>query len=79
MTEAEAKTKACCGPATHDPANSVFNCVASRCMAWRWSGAANPDWKPKTSMSFPATNPLSEPPYAIPSKTDGYCGLAGQP
>ena len=61
-TETEAKTKACCKGSSHQTRNNG-PCIASECMAWRWSWALTPSGA-KTD---------------IKSTTDGYCGLAGAP
>lgn len=56
MTEDEAKTKACCGPAmvaafvalhlpSADVAGSVGACAGSQCMAWRWQPDHNAETK----------------------------------
>ena len=39
ITEAEAKTKMCCGPMARNVQPQEFCCVGSKCMAWRWSEA----------------------------------------
>lgn len=71
MTEDEAKTKACCGPAdcglrhvNHDIVDSIGDptlterrCIASECMAWQWRDTDE----------------------AVPegwTPSNGYCGLA---
>lgn len=69
MTEDEAKTKPCIGPApsnTGTVAEGVPNyvCRASACLAWRWSGGA-----------FPLPN---DPSY-VRTRYSGFCGLAGNP
>ena len=90
MTEDEAKTKWCpqsrCAnqdPSLHD------NCIASMCMAWRWSEA-------KRSAAFleavqahmvasdkPNFNTSVQAVYAETGgkfeRSEGYCGLAGAP
>jgi hypothetical protein len=87
MTEREAENKFCPFSANrvleiatpqgkqihtvYDPM-SVKNhfCIGSRCMAWRWVEEVfvlNP------GASSPERRSLR------PSKTDGYCGLAGKP
>jgi hypothetical protein len=38
LTEKEAKTKACCNGASRPATNGI--CIASECMAWRFTGAA---------------------------------------
>lgn len=85
MTEDEAKTKWCFAfTASHtDPRAEISEwdkengqtgpfvhaCIASACMAWRWTGyrAANGTWVRR----------VVEAPWD-PEKADGYCGLAGQ-
>ena len=51
--------------------NNQSNCIASKCMAWRWDSA---------SFSYPPTpdNPGGGP-YAEPEEYRGFCGLAGRP
>ncbi len=71
MTEDEAKTKPCIGPAPHNtgwPGNPdaqgiiIMFCRGSDCLAWR------PKLKEYVTGSVP-------PRYA----ESGYCGLAGKP
>ena len=53
-------------------------CIASACMAWRWSQKRNPDWNPSTAqMSW--SHPADNPPAFIRDETQGGCGLAGAP
>lgn len=93
MTEDEAKTKWCpfarvgsektgIGSINRDWAivekTMAANCIGSTCMAWRWRMVANPEWQPENPMAlYPARNHYSATPQGVPSKTDGYCGLAG--
>lgn len=55
-------------------------CLGSSCIAWRWADERNPDWKPSTGMMWPDTRHPDDilKPWR-PSKTHGYCGLAGRP
>ena len=91
MTEKEAKTKGC--PHAHTITEPLpygasrikqtndGKCISFGCMAWRWASERNPDWKPPTGYSIAVTQPHPddvESPYR-PSKTHGYCGLAGRP
>jgi hypothetical protein len=81
MTEEEAKTKPCIGPAPHNtgaPCNPnalghmVYACAGSACLAWRWhpDGSRDPD----LPRQFP-TAPLA----AFEKMESGFCGLAGKP
>lgn len=86
MTEDEAKTKTCCGPMgllEQGSGRSYYSrtCIASACMAWRWRRVANPEWRSVTYMAgYPPHNPFDgSNEMSIPSTTDGFCGLAGQP
>ena len=63
MTEEEATTNRC--PQSMSGA-ITRTCVASRCMAWRWVLVPDPAW-------------ANAPGNMMPSKTEGYCGLAGVP
>lgn len=79
MTEAEAKTKWCfAAVASHtnprsgfggDTSLKVFPCIASDCMAWRWSKVPNWEWE--------AAPEPTDVPMEITSTTEGFCGLAG--
>lgn len=86
MTEAEAKTKACCKGSEYTVRNNG-PCVASRCMAWRWS-------EPKRTAAFleavqahmqtqpkPNFNTATQAVYAETGgkfeRVEGFCGLAG--
>jgi len=71
-TEDEAMGKWCC-------ADMDSQCVASRCMAWRWAQKANPEWKPRHSLQWPPLHPDEGPPMYLEDRTRGYCGLAGRP
>lgn len=73
MTESEAQTKWCpftrveAGSGSFSVNRSAYDkasltCIASACMAWRWTIANN-------------AHPMMEPLYT-PSTTDGRCGLA---
>lgn len=86
MTEDEAKTKWCPHarvllrtvsqypavnrePAAPPPRSTL--CIASQCMAWRWRLEFTPP---------PIPEPYNVQVLSVttgPSKTDGYCGLAG--
>lgn len=56
------------------------NCLAGKCMMWRWAQKPNPDWKSDNGMmSTFQRDTRSDPPMYIPDKTRGYCGLAGRP
>lgn len=67
-TEDEAREKLCphmsSGP-MNDEHVRVSRCMASQCMAWRWSVSANGEY-------------LYENLRANPRKQVGYCGLAGK-
>ena len=75
LTEDEAKTKWCPQSMGTDQRE---RCDGSACMAWRWEKLANPDWV-YPSDQYPPHNPYGTTPAYIRSKTDGFCGLAGQP
>lgn len=58
------------------------NCIASRCMAWRWRRKPNPDWQPEPfpiMSPSPPRDPRTDPPMYIADETRGYCGLATRP
>lgn len=89
MTKDEAKAKWCpfarpvfAGPSRDVAAmnrmgdgtpEAAAMCIASACMAWRWE----PDW------IYPPVTPGAEPDrFRLghkKSKTEGFCGLAGNP
>jgi hypothetical protein len=75
MTEAEAKTKWCCGPTgagqllhgeDETSPNAARTCLASMCMAWR-----------ATDNEAGPMDPARDRPPVW--KAAGYCGLAGAP
>lgn len=100
MTEDEAKTKWCCGPAMNVMAARIASgkpqvsategqCIASNCMAWRWS-------EPKRTVAFLAAVQARMQSSAKPNfnkavaeiwtetggqfeRVEGDCGLAGEP
>lgn len=74
MAEEEAKERWC------PIARNFNNCIASRCMFWRWKKIPNPAWKDETAFVFrPANNPYASEPMTVDSTTFGHCGLAGVP
>ena len=75
MTEDEAKTKRCCGGIlmhSMDAAGLTVKvsdfCIASNCMAWRWT-------IPPTELDYTDGAPK---PYKNNNPV-GYCGLSGKP
>jgi hypothetical protein len=69
-TEEEARTKWC--------PHVASKCDASDCMMWRWAQKPNQDWKPNSSMTWPARDTRSDPPMYVDDTTRGHCGLAGR-
>ncbi len=64
-TEEEAKTKWCpFAPTQFEEVTT--DCIASRCMAWRWKARFG-------------TDPVNPENCAQLEPTHGYCGLAGRP
>lgn len=51
--------------------DAVGRCVASKCMAWRWTHS--PDWVDRGRQEAPMANARE------PFTASGYCGLAGAP
>lgn len=47
----------------------MINCIASECMAWRWSDVRRENYNKDIRVSMPT--------YSA-STTEGYCGLAGE-
>lgn len=88
MSEDEATELHCCGPLALHPGGSGF-CIASRCMAWRWSEtkrtAAFLDAvrKHMASAAKPNFNASVQAVYAETGgefeRSEGHCGLAGRP
>lgn len=76
MTEDEAKKKRCCGPrgcgvesnSDDQPLEWLRYCVASKCMAWRWS------YPPEMAEYDKIATP-----NRVARLTAGYCGLGGKP
>jgi hypothetical protein len=77
MTEDEAKTKRCCGNRAAGLDDDI-DCIASRCMAWRWID--------RPVAGVPSQNVVVKRgdfyyPDIVPAVSevigDGYCGLAG--
>lgn len=54
------------------------NCIASKCMAWRWAKIINPDHQPPRDMWPDGREPHEKELY-IDGREKGYCGLAGKP
>jgi hypothetical protein len=55
-------------------------CLGSVCSQWRWAREKNPEYKPLSYMTpIKAVHPADEEQPWRPSKTRGYCGLAGRP
>jgi len=78
MTEEEAKAKMCCGPlhfSSTDPNGQ--RCIASACMAWRWSRKANPDYR--EANIWPDARPFHMREPTVQDCENGGCGLAGAP
>jgi hypothetical protein len=82
LTEDDAKTKLCPNSMAqvdlhgHGVVFEPVRCVASECMAWRWSVDSNPDVN-----SFEDIK-AGKPTYIwdeVDGKRRGYCGLAGEP
>lgn len=87
FTEDQAKTKACCKGTGFTVANSG-SCVASSCMAWRWSRAKETQTyldavqarMKETGENFNvASNKVFAELGATFDQVEGYCGLAGKP
>ena len=82
LTEVEAKKKTCCQPLQiayiggeeGTGVNYAGNCIASNCMAWRWSDNAKL-WFSKGEM---ALREESYPENSFVLECEGYCGLAGK-
>lgn len=65
-TEEEAKTKACCKiMPTYQGELVTAACLASKCMAWRWSPAGTEKEVQQSRLEG--------------YQKKGYCGLAGKP
>lgn len=91
MTEEEMKTKWCphaivnCSEGysgnrkyNNDKTSGFYPlCLGSTCSQWHWKKVPNPEYKPSMMNVYP--QPWPTPVMFIESKTDGYCGLAGQP
>lgn len=59
------------GASREDMTNpGASRCIASACMAWRWSSDFN---------EIVARHPEAKTPAEIKSYADGFCGLAGKP
>ena len=54
--------------ATENRPDGSYNCIASGCMAWRWSNASDETKHHMRALRMEPTN-----------KRIGYCGLAGKP
>jgi hypothetical protein len=69
LTEKDAKEKACCdggyGTVIRADDEGKYNCIASKCMAWRW--AVDPRGEPAMKKE------------GGEYRETGYCGLAGEP
>lgn len=82
MSEDEANLKRCCGPSDCGHENDIGPggpgryCIGSACMAWRWRVM-----RPQIGGSYPVGGGQPTIIYGPPetSKTEGYCGLAGEP
>lgn len=74
-TQEEARTRACCGPQYQNvnPLN-LKECVASKCMAWRWVAPIEEAPAPKTAKTADVPPPTISPP-SVP--THGVCGYIG--
>jgi len=68
LTEEQAKTKACCNGASRPATNGI--CIASECMAWRFTGAAK-----IIPGEFDETR--AAPSRPVRHVAVGYCGMAG--
>lgn len=90
MTEEEARTKMCCGPATTGQLTLLDErqplqrlCVAASCMAWRWTDDIERRWTADAPegegwQHVEAIGGVAH--WARTHKTPhGYCGLAGPP
>lgn len=68
LTEKEAKGKACCdggyGAVVRADDEGKYNCIASKCMAWRWVPDKDGETMKKVGDEY----------FEV-----GYCGLAGKP
>jgi hypothetical protein len=79
MTEEEAKNKICPNGFADDIQKFEY-CVATGCMAWRWSGSSSA-YEDLPSLSHPVTGERKrfKPPSTIANEPKkGYCGLAGK-
>ena len=68
MTPEEA-SKVWCHRSTEPVSERFSQCIAHRCMAWRWA--------PSLTVNRP--NGINEPRAQEVKKQRGYCGLAGKP
>jgi len=53
-------------------------CIASECMAWRWSMEPNPAYVEQANI-WPDTRQPQQKQPMLPGKQRGHCGLAGRP
>lgn len=81
MTEDEAKKTRCCGPEGCGAKSSYDNkrfCIASACMAWRWTVCGGPfSAVPWMAADLAEAERVSND--ADGAVIGGYCGLAGSP
>jgi len=91
MTEDEAKTKWCPFVRMRNPNlnGSSYNrdhgdsfalgcCLASACMAWRWSMEPNPAYVEQANV-WPDTRQPQQKQPLLPGRERGFCGLASRP